>query len=384
MTMNILEAVFWIAAGAVVYIYLGYPLIMYLGSKLRRRHVIKREHEPTISLLIAAHNEVAHIRRTLENSLSLDYDPAKLQIIVVSDGSVDGTDDVVRQFADRGVTLLRQEPRNGKTAALNTAVTHASGDILVFADANSMYERDALRHIVVNFADPSVGYVTGKLRYRNPDGTMTGDGCSLYMRYENFIRTCESDFGSLVGVNGGVDAVRRSLYTPMNPDDLPDLVLPLRVVAQGFRVVYEPAAVLTEEANNNLSDEYRMRVRVSLRAIWTLSDMPYMMSVRRQGFYAIQLFSHKALRYLAFVFMTSSFVTAALLWPQGGIYRVAFLMQLLFAMLAGLGLMAERRGWRTRVLFVPYYFALVNAAAFQACVKFLRRERNRVWRPRLG
>ena len=215
--MSFLEIIFWVAAGFLSYIYFGYPLVMYLGAKLGRRIVKKRALQPTVSILIAAHNEVKHIGRTLDHVLALDYDLSKLQVIVVSDGSEDGTDDVVRQYADRGVTLLRQEPRNGKTSALNIAVQQSTGEILVFADANSLYERGALRHLVSNFADPSVGYVTGKLGYRNSDGTLTGDGCSLYMRYENFIRRCETDCGSLVGVNGGIDGVRRSLVYADEP-----------------------------------------------------------------------------------------------------------------------------------------------------------------------
>jgi cellulose synthase/poly-beta-1,6-N-acetylglucosamine synthase-like glycosyltransferase len=382
--MNYLEIAFWIAAGFVAYIYAGYPLMMYIGAKITRRGVKRVTQEPTVSILIAAHNEVAYIERTLDNILALDYNRAKLQVIVVSDGSIDGTDELVRGYADFGVVLLRQEPRNGKTAALNAAVAHATGEILVFSDANSLYDLAALRHLARNFADPSVGYVTGKLGYRNSDGSLTGDGCSMYMRYENFIRDCESEVGSLVGVNGGIDAVRRVLYTEMNPDDLPDLVLPLRVVAAGYRVVYEPDALLTEDANDNPSDEYRMRVRVSLRAIWTLSDMRAMLSIRRYGFYAVQLLSHKALRYLAFAFIGCAFVTAALLWSVSPIYRIAFGAQVLFGALAWLGYFAERYGWRYRALSVPYYFVLVNAASLQAFVKFLRGERHRVWKPRLG
>ena len=382
--MSILESVFWVAAGFVGYIYLGYPLMVFVGAALRGRRVAKRSQEPSVTILIAAFNEVAHIGETLDNALTLDYDARKLQIIVVSDGSTDGTDEVVRRYADRGVMLLRQEPRNGKTAALNSAVPHATGEVLVFADANSLYDKAALRHLASNFADASVGYVTGKLGYRNRDGSMTGDGCSLYMRYENFIRNCESDLGSLVGVNGGIDAVRRSLYVPMKPDDLPDLVLPLLVVARGFRVVYEPKALLSEEANGSARDEYRMRVRVSLRAIWTLADMRSMLSVRRHGFYAVQLLSHKALRYVAFAFFVSAFASAALLWPVGQIYRIAFVAQVLFALLAWLGFLAERRGMKVRILSVPFYFVLVNVAALQACIKFARRQRHRVWSPRLG
>ena len=139
-----------------------------------------------------------------------------------------------------GVHLIRQEPRAGKTLALNLAVGRAKGEIIVFSDANSSYSPDALRCLVENFNDPEVGYVTGKMIYTNPDGSPVGDGCTAYMKYENFLRTLETRIGSMVGVDGGIDAVRKSLYRPMNPDQLPDFVLPLRVVEQGFRVVYEP------------------------------------------------------------------------------------------------------------------------------------------------
>ncbi|MEP7242420.1 MAG: glycosyltransferase family 2 protein [Gammaproteobacteria bacterium] len=375
---------FWVMVASVVYVYFGYPLLVFCAAHLAPRRVRKQEQEPSVSILIAAYNECAHIGATLENKLALDYPPEKLQIIVISDGSTDGTDDVVRGYAARGVVALRQAPRNGKTAALNLAVPVATGEILVFADANSLYDRAAVRHLVSNFADPQVGYVTGKLAYLNPDGSMTGDGCSMYMRYENFIRSCESVVGSLVGVNGGIDAARRSLYEPMHADDLPDLVLPLRVIGQGYRVVYEPAALVSEAANGNARDEYRMRVRVALRALWALSDMPGLLNVRRYGFFAVQLVSHKALRYLAFFFMAGTFATAAVLWTEGWVYRVAFLLQVLFVISGWLGYVAERSGRPRQLFFVPYYFVLVNAAALQAFWKFLKGERHRVWNPRLG
>lgn len=378
------EYIFWFLVAVVFYVYAGYPLILYIGTRLFGRPVHKVDLEPSVSILIAAYNEHAHIGATIANKLALDYPHDKLQIVVVSDGSSDGTDEIVRGFESRGVVRLRQEPRNGKTSALNLAMRHATGEIVVFADANSLFDRQTLRHLVRNFADPAVGYVTGKLGYLNPDGSMTGDGCSMFMRYENFIRSCETSIGSLVGVNGGVDAVRRSLYQPMDADDLPDFVLPLRVVEQGYRVVYEPAALLTESANSNVRDEYRMRVRVSLRALWTLTDMSRLMDVRRHGFYAVQLFSHKALRYLVVFFMAAALAMSAVLWPVGVIYRVALVLQLAFVLLAWLGYVAERRGRPTRLLSIPYYFALVNAAACHAFIKFLRGQRHRVWNPRVG
>ena len=163
---------------------------------------------------IAAHNEVEHIEQTLDNILALDYNRDKLQVIVVSDGSIDGTDELVRGYADFGVVLLRQEPRNGKTAALNTAVAHATGEILVFSDANSLYDLSALKHLAGNFADPAVGYVTGKLGYRNSDGTFTVR-LPMICAMKNFIRDCESEVGSLSGSTRHRRR-RRTLYTEMN------------------------------------------------------------------------------------------------------------------------------------------------------------------------
>ncbi|MCC7240285.1 MAG: glycosyltransferase family 2 protein [Acidobacteria bacterium] len=379
-----LEGLFWLLTACVLYVYCGYPLLVFLAARVAPRPIRAQAYEPTVSLLIAAYNEQAHIGPTLTNKLALDYPPERLQIIVVSDGSTDGTDDTVREYAADGVTLLRQEPRNGKTSALNLALRYATGDILVFADANSLYDPSALRHLISNFADPEVGYVTGTLAYLNPDGSMTADGCSTYMRYENLIRTWESASGSLVGVNGGIDAVRKGLYEPMHADDLPDLVLPLKVVAKGYRVVYEPRALLREVAHANARDEYRMRTRVSLRAIWTLSDMSELLSIRRHGFYAVQLLSHKVLRYLAFFFMAGTFITAALLWPVGWVYRLAFVLQVAFAVAALMGYAAERAGRPSRLLAMPYYFVLVNAAALVAFCRFLNGKRHRTWNPRLG
>ncbi len=382
--MTTTAVVFWVAAAALLYVYVGYPFGAFVLSRLANRRVRKAAFEPTVTIVIAAFNEEAHLGQTIANKLALDYPPTKLQILVVSDGSTDRTDEIAQEFCSRGVKFLRQEPRNGKTAALNLAALDATGEIIVFADANSLYDSKALEHLAANFADASVGYVTGKLRYVNADGSMTGDGCSTYMKYENLIRTFETGFGSVVGVNGGIDAVRRALYAPMHPDDLPDLVLPLNVVARGSRVVYEPNALLSETANGNSADEYRMRVRVTLRSLWTLKEMSGLLNIARHGIYAIQLISHKLLRYLAFAFMAATLVTSALLWSTAQIYRIAFLAHVAFCALAYLGYLAERRGRPNRLLFIPYYFALVNMAALRAVVKFLKGERFRVWNPRLG
>ncbi len=269
-----LQFIFWFSIVAILYVYAGYPLLVYLLGKLFPAPVQKQHQEPFVSILIAAYNEADVISATIKNKLQLDYPVDKFEIIVVSDGSTDGTDDLVNSFAESNVRLLRQEPRAGKTSALNMAVSQAKAEIIVFSDANSLYETDALQKLVANFADPKVGYVTGKMIYINPDGSFIGDGCSAYMKYENVLRAIESGFGSIVGVDGGIDSMRKDLYRSLTAYQLPDFVQPLKVVEQGYRVIYEPMALLKEASLTKSVDEYRMRVRVTLRALWALYDYP--------------------------------------------------------------------------------------------------------------
>lgn len=381
------ELLFWTCLALLGYVYFGYPLLVHLVGRMRPRPLRREESTPHVSILIAAFNEAHHIERTVRNKLDLDYPASFLEVIVVSDGSTDDTDKIVarlaREHAGR-VHLLVQTPRQGKTAALNRAVAAARGEILVFSDANSLYERTALRKLMRNFADPRVGYVTGKMVYGNPDGMTVGEGCSAYMRYENFLREQETRIGSVVGVDGGVDAVRKSLYRPMRPDQLPDFVLPLTVVEQGYRVVYEPDALLGEEALNSARDEYRMRVRVSLRALWALWDMRHLLSPWRDPLFAWQLWSHKWLRYLAFAFMLGAFGTNWTLWSEHDIYRYAFVLQSAFYASAFAGFALDRARIKTRLFYIPYYFVLVNVGAAHACWKFLAGQKQVLWNPRVG
>jgi len=346
--------------------------------------VRKGDYEPSVTILIAAYNEARHIQATIENKLALDYPKVKLEIIVISDGSEDGTDEIVKGFASRGVRLIRQEPRNGKTSALNLAVPHARGEILVFSDANSLYAPEALRRLMRNFADSQVGYVTGKMVYSNPDGTTVGDGCSAYMKYENFLRVFETQAGSIVGVDGGIDAVRKVLYRSMRADQLPDFVLPLMVVEQGYRVVFEPRALLKEETLKSSGDEYRMRVRVSLRALWALWDMRKLLNPKRYGMFSFQLLSHKVLRYLGILFMIGAYISNALIMTKARLFRIVFLLQTIFYGAALAGHMLEKRGIFSRVLYIPYYFCLINIATGYALIRFLRREKQVLWTPRKG
>ena len=380
------EIAFWLAVWVGIYPYVIYPLLAALVGASRARQVKSAAFEARVSVVIAAHNEAAFIEQTVRNKLAQQYPAGLLEVIVISDGSTDGTDDILRRLAaeDQRVHWARQEPRAGKSAALNIAVAQASGDVVVFSDANSLYEPHAIARIVSNFADPEVGYVTGKMIYRSHDRTTAGDGCSSYMRFENWLRMQETRIGSIVGVDGGIDAIRKALFRRLRSDQLPDFVTPLHVVAQGFRVIYEPGAVLEEDALNDNSSEFRMRVRVTLRALWAMRDCAELLSFRRQPLFAWQLWSHKLLRYFAFLPLAAALLLAIPLAVFEPLYRAVLLPAAAILLLACAAMLLRADGPAARIGRFAQYFLLLNAACAVAAVRFARGERITVWKPRTG
>ena len=381
-----MEVIFWLCVAGVVYIYIGYPVIIKLLSVGAKNTFNEGVFEPTVSILIAAYNEERDIKQTIQNKLDLDYPKKKFEIIVVSDESEDSTDEIVRAFsgADVSVRLVRQQPRQGKTAGLNLIAPMAMGEILVFSDANSIYQSDALKQLVKNFYNPEIGYVTGKMIYVNADGSIVGDGCSAYMKYENFIRSCETRIGSVIGVDGGIDAMRKTIYKQLNSDQLPDFVQPLKVISQGYKVVYESKAILKENTVSNSDQEYRMRVRVALRAMWALHDMRHLLNPFRFGMFSFQLISHKLLRYFAFVPLIILLILNIILFPESMIYKVLMTFQCLMYCLAYIGFVMRKKPNNPVYITLPYYFILLNVASAHAFMRYIKGEKQVMWRPRAG
>lgn len=376
---------FWIALFLGLYPFVLYPGLARVVAWLRRGVVQKASICPTVTVVIAAFNESSCIERTVRNKLAQAYPADRLDVIVVSDGSEDGTDQILERLAAAEPRLRwwRQEPRAGKSAALNGAIRHAGGDIVVFADANSVYAPDAVSRLASNFGDPQVGYVTGKMVYGNPSGGAIGDGCSAYMRFENWLRQQETAIGSVVGVDGGVDAIRRGLFQELRADQLPDFVTPLRVVAQGYRVVFEPGALLQEDALEDQSSEFRMRVRVTLRALWALRDCRTLLSPARNPVFAWQLWSHKVLRYLAFIPLCVALCLSILL-ASNALYLSIAAAGLAVLACAAIGYLVPAASGGARFIRLAQYFVLLNVASGIATLRFLRGERITVWKPRTG
>jgi cellulose synthase/poly-beta-1,6-N-acetylglucosamine synthase-like glycosyltransferase len=378
------ELLFWLSVLLVLYIYIGYPLLLKLLPKRPPLLSSEAVQSPKVTVLIPAFNEAAVIDATIRNKLEQNYPADCLEVIVISDESEDGTDALVTALAeeDARVHLVRQIPRQGKTAGLNLAMPQATGEIIIFSDANSHYHPDAIQHLVNCFQDPEVGYATGKMIYVNSDGSVIGDGCSAYMKYENHMRELETEVSSVVGVDGGIDAIRKDLYQPMNPDQLPDFVLPLKVVTQGKRVIYCEKALLNEEALNTSQSEFRMRVRVSLRAYWAMKDMKHLLNPARYGIFSLQLISHKLLRYLAFIPLLVAFVTNGAITGENSFYMLTFIVQVVFYGAAAF--VSLNDGTQNRWLGLANYFCLINIASAMAFIKFIKGEKIVMWKPRVG
>ena len=373
------EMILWLSASALAYTYVGYPLLLMILSRLRPREVSRGAFEPTVSVIVTAYNEERDLAAKLENTLTLDYPRELIEIIVASDGSTDRTDEIARAFAERGVRLVRQQQRLGKTAAQNMAVAEARGEIILFSDATSLYEPNVLRVMMSSFADGAVGCVAGRLIYVDPAKSRVGRGARSYWSYETFLKRHESRVCSLIGASGCIYAVRRSAYVPLYAEACSDFIIATKMVEQNLRAIYEPNAVCTEETNRQSDKELKMRVRVIAQTFTDLWRHRAMLNPFRSGFYAVQLLSHKVMRYAVPFFLIAILATSAILARHSMLYAIGFVAQL-GCYLSALGAwMLERAGVHSRMLALPQYFVLSNLAALIAFYQFLRGERYAHW-----
>ncbi len=365
----------------ILYAYIGYPLLLQFLAGMRPMPWRREANMPTVSIVIAARNEEKDLEAKLVNTFAINYPPEKLEIIVASDCSTDGTDEIVKRFRDRGVRLTRPNRRLGKTGIQNLGVEKASGEIVVFSDATTHYNSDVLEHMLPNFADDRVGCVAGKLIYKDGSGSSVGKGTANYWNYETFLKQNESLVSSLIGVSGCLYAVRRLSYQPMYPEACSDFLIATVMVRQGLRTVYEPAAVCTEETNVRGDQELKMRVRIiaqTLSDIWRNREM---LNPFRFGFFSIQLISHKLFRYAVPFFLITQFVTSLLLGLSYMSFVLISAVQIVFWTLAGVGLIVGHRSSKMGILLYPAYFALANLASIFGLYKFLKGESYPFWEP---
>jgi cellulose synthase/poly-beta-1,6-N-acetylglucosamine synthase-like glycosyltransferase len=362
--MIVVEIVFWVALGALVWTHVAYPLAAAAAARVVRRDVRKEEFLPAVSVVVAAHDEQDVIERRVRNLLELDYPPDKLEVVVASDASTDRTEEIVEALAaeDPRVRLIRC-PRGGKVAAQNRGVRESSGEVIGFSDANAVWQPDSLRELVRNFADGDVGYVSGRASYEAPDGT-NREGA--YWRFELWVREQESRLGSITAGNGPIYAVRRADWKEVEPWCGHDLGLPYLMVRRGRRAVYEPEAVSVEKPSRDLEDEYRRKVRM-LRGAWVHVFTGGML--RGVGpLYFVELFSHRFLRYASGLLHLVLLSTSLALVGEGWVYRGALAVQLAWLALAAAG----RLKLPIPGAGLAYYYLLVTWATLAGLARYVR------------
>lgn len=363
----------------IVWVYVGYPIVLGVGAWLRRKPVARAPVTPDVTLVICAYNEERDIRRKLEECCAADYPPDRLEILVASDGSTDRTDDIVREFAPR-VRLLRVEGRGGKTVAQNAVVREARGEILVFSDVTTVYTPVTLREMVANFADPTVGCVGGDLHYEKEPRNASAEGRALFWSYERQLRIWESQVHSIVGVAGCVYAMRRALYQPLGAAAISDFVQPGRVTERGHRTVLEPRAIAFEPVESrSLGDELHRRARVITRGLRGAFTMPALLNPFRHPWFATLLWSHRVLRWLVPVFLLVLLGASVVLAPRGLAFQVLLAGQLA---VYGSGLLAfalERFRVRLPGAYIPLYFCVVNLAPLLALAWLARGDKKVAW-----
>lgn len=372
------EIVFWTSVFLIFYTYAGYSLLVIALSRFFNNAVRKKDITPKVTFLITAYNEEKNIAQKLENTLSLDYPRAKLEVLVASDGSTDGTEEIVKGFADRGVRLLRVEGRVGKTGTQNKAVAAATGEIIIFSDATTTYEKGNIRNIVRNYADPEVGAVSGRYEYYNPTGAAIGTGNILFWKYENLIKSSQTRIKTISGCCGCIYSVRKKAYEPLPPDIISDLCEPLKILEKGYRIVFEPDAVAYEETTEKASEEFNMRIRVISRGMRGLLYMKKLFNPLKFPFVAFQLFSHKVLRWLIPFFMLALF-TSNLFLLDGVFYKVTMALQAAFYGMAALAWLGEKADLKLKVFSIPLYFSTVNIASAVSMYKTLKGFKAVTW-----
>tara|TARA_B100000315_G_scaffold248693_1_gene278843 strand:+ start:72 stop:1142 length:1071 start_codon:yes stop_codon:yes gene_type:complete len=349
-----LKVLFFSGLTLIVYTYVGYPLL--LAFKREKFFHKDDTYEPHVSMIITAYNEERVIKSKLDNSLKLDYPEDKLEIILVSDGSNDETAEIAERFSRIRVKSLE---RRGKTSAQNSAVKDSSGDIIVFSDANNLFQKDAIRKIVRNFIDERVGVVCGELKYRN---IQTSEG--LYWAYEKFLKRGESQLGCLLGANGSIYALRKKDYKELETDAISDFIEPILIYGQGKDIIYEPEAIALEDEPQNIFSRKR---RIILRSLVSLKYLKHLMNPLKNRNILFTLFSHKLLRWMMPLFLILLFIVNIFL-VYHTLYRLIFIFQVIFYCSSILS---------KSVL----YFIMVNAASLAALIDWCRGEKQITWEP---
>lgn len=390
-SMDILAWFFWIALGIVFYSYLGYGIVLFCMVRIRRVLGLGKpfkgneDYEPEVTLFVAAYNEKDYLQQKVANSNSLNYPKDKVTQLWVTDGSDDGTPEVLQTYD--GVTVLHHDERNGKIAAMNRGMKAVTTPIVIFSDGNTNLGKESIKEIVRLFRDPKVGCVSGEKRiYDKEADSASGAGEGLYWKYESQLKKWDAELYSVVGAAGELFAIRTALWQEVEKDTLlDDFMISLRVAMSGYTIQYNPDAYAIETASANVKEELKRKVRISAGGIQSVVRLSPLLNIFKYGMLSFQYISHRVLRWtltplLLLLLIPANFLLAINEAYYGfGIYMTLMLLQLLFYAAAGMGWFLENRAIRLKILFVPYYFFIMNLSVFLGFARYIKGNQSVNW-----
>jgi cellulose synthase/poly-beta-1,6-N-acetylglucosamine synthase-like glycosyltransferase len=375
---------FWGGILLVFYSYIGYGILLYALIKIKRVFVrpVKFDERfiPEITLMVAAYNEEGYIREKIQNSLSLDYPKDKIQFLFVTDGSDDKTPSIVSEYPQ--IKLMHKPERQGKIMAVERAIPEATGEIVVFTDANTLLNKDALRNIVRHFASEKVGVVSGEKRILNREkDEAAGAGEGFYWKYESKLKKWDDELYSVMGAAGELFAIRTRLFEPIPKDSLiEDFYMSFKIVEKGYKIAYEPDAYAMEEPSASVREELKRKIRIAAGGIQSIVRLSELLNPFKYHVITFQYISHRALRWtLAPLALPIIFIINIFLMKQGWLYQALFVAQIVFYSSALIGYLLEKKQIRLKLLFVPYYFCMMNYAVYAGFKRYLKGSQSVLW-----
>lgn len=377
-----MEILFFISLFLIVYSFVGYPLSLIILNKIgRERHLnIKNDYEPTVTVIIPAHNEESVIEKKLQNLIKLSYSSEKIDVIIASDNSTDKTNKIVESFInnhkDKSIKLYEVKERKGKTNAQNEAVKQARGEIIVFSDANSMLDKNSIKELVKFMSDNNVAYVTGKLQYTNEESSNSSSTESNYWNYDLFMRYVESKFGSVTAGNGAIYAVRKSNYVYCNPIKCHDSEMPIEAVLMKKRAVYNPLAIAYEKAGETTEDEFKRKVRMSRDILDVHYDKLNKYNIFKYGWFSYFHFCHRYLRNSLFILHIILFISNLFIMKDNIIFFILGIGQILFYLTALIYYVFKLNN---KYLYIIYYYVLTIYAQLVGSTKQITGKSKPFW-----
>ena len=379
---------FWISLAIIFYTFFGYGILLYVLVRLKRLFrpakpvLYSFDDMPSCTLIVAAYNEADYITQKIENTLALRYPEGKLKFVFVTDGSNDGTPEIVKAYPD--IKLLHDDARRGKISAVHRAIEQVDTSLLVFTDANTFLNPDAMLLLCRHYKDAKVGAIAGEKRVMIEDAADATAGEGIYWKYESKLKAWDSELYSVVGAAGELFSIRRELYEPVPSNSvLDDFMISMRIAEKGFKIVYEPEAYAQELSSANIAEELKRKVRIAAGGIQSIIWLNKLLNPFRFPTLSFQYFSHRVLRWTItpFLMICALLANLIILFDQeaSAIYTILFIGQVLFYLAAYTGKVLEDRKVKVKILFVPYYFCMMNYAVIAGIIRYLFSEQSVVW-----